>query len=184
MHARVDDSAAAGRPPIVMVHGLGVSSRYLQPTALLLARELHVHAVDLPGFGLSSKPDLALDVSQLAEALADWLTPERIEPAVVVANSFGCQVAAELAVRWPERVRGLILLAPTVDPQARSARRHAARWLVTMPFEPPSLACVVARDTRSTTGATHAQLRGARPDSRADPRLRPGVKAREKPRFL
>lgn len=148
MHARLSTSSGTGRPPVVLVHGLGVSSRYMVPTAEALALQLRVFAVDLPGFGLSSKPDRVLDVPQLARALAAWLTAERLERAVVVANSFGCQVAAELAVTSPDLVEGVVMLAPTVDPQARSFARQAARWMMTVPFEPPSLQRVIVRDYR------------------------------------
>lgn len=130
----------------MLVHGLGVSSRYMAPTAQLLADELPVYAVDLPGFGLSSKPDRALDVPDLAAALAAWLTEMELERSVVVANSFGCQVAAELAVTRPELADGLVLLAPTVDPDARSKARHALRWLLTVPWERSSLQRVIVRD--------------------------------------
>ena len=42
--------------PIVLVHGLAVSHRYLMPTAALLARRHPVGVPDLPGFGLSGDP--------------------------------------------------------------------------------------------------------------------------------
>jgi len=61
-----------GRPPVVLVHGLGLSGRYMLPVAERLARHnLQVYLPDLPGFGDSDKPDAALDVSRLADALAD-----------------------------------------------------------------------------------------------------------------
>jgi pimeloyl-ACP methyl ester carboxylesterase len=41
----------------------------------------------------------------------------------VLGNSFGCQVAVELAVRHPHRVGGLVLVGPTIDPAARTAIR-------------------------------------------------------------
>lgn len=148
VHARVSIARGTGRPPVVLVPGLGVSSRYMAPTAEVLARDLRVFAIDLPGFGLSEKPDRVLGVPQLARALAGWLETERLEPAVVIANSFGCQVVAELALASPGLVDRVVFLAPTVDPDARSAPRQAARWMLTVPFEPPSLQPVVVRDYR------------------------------------
>ena len=57
-------------------------------------------------------------------------------------------MAAELAATRPELTGGLVLLAPTVDPGARSKARHALRWLLTVPFERPSLQRVILRDYR------------------------------------
>lgn len=148
MHARASTSASGGGPPIVLVHGLGVSSRYMVPAAELLAEDFDVHAVDLPGFGLSFKPARALDVRDLARALAAWLAETALAGPVLLANSFGCQVAAELAAERPELVDRLVLLAPTVDAQARSTGRQALRWLLTVPWERLALQRVVARDYR------------------------------------
>ncbi len=55
--ARVSEQNQRGNlPPVVLVHGLGVSSRYMVPLASNLARSFSVYAPDLPGFGLNSKP--------------------------------------------------------------------------------------------------------------------------------
>ena len=48
---------------------------------------------------------------------------------VVLGNSSGCQVAVDLAVRYPNCICGLILVDPTVDPAARTASRQILRWL-------------------------------------------------------
>jgi pimeloyl-ACP methyl ester carboxylesterase len=57
IHARVSANAStASAPAIVMVHGIGVSSKYLWPTAQLLAANYRVYAPDLPGSGGSAKP--------------------------------------------------------------------------------------------------------------------------------
>jgi len=49
-----------------------MSSRYMVPLALELARDSAVYAPDLPGFGRSSKPPKVLDMVELADALAAW----------------------------------------------------------------------------------------------------------------
>ena len=50
--------------PIILVHGLGVSSRYMRPLAELLAAERSVYMIDLPGFGRSEKPRRALNIAE------------------------------------------------------------------------------------------------------------------------
>lgn len=70
IHARVSPHFVVGRTPLVFVHGLGVSVRYLEPTMSLLVAEHHVAGLDLPGFGRSGTPPEALDTRGLASALA------------------------------------------------------------------------------------------------------------------
>ena len=97
MHARVGAQAPLHDRPVVLVHGLVISSRYMVPTAVRLAPLCRIYAVDLPGYGLSEKPHTILGLTQLANALAEWLDLERIPKSSFVANSFGCQVLAEFA---------------------------------------------------------------------------------------
>jgi pimeloyl-ACP methyl ester carboxylesterase len=109
-----------GRLPVVLVHGLVISSRYMEPLAAILGRDFRVLAPDLPGFGESGKPRHILDVDELADALALWLKASGIVSAAFIGNSFGCQVLAALALRHPAVVDRLVLQGPTVDPQARN----------------------------------------------------------------
>jgi pimeloyl-ACP methyl ester carboxylesterase len=109
-----------GRLPVVLVHGLVISSRYMEPLAAILGRDFRVLAPDLPGFGESGKPRHILDVDELADALALWLKASGIVSAAFIGNSFGCQVLAALALRHPAVVDRLVLQGPTVDPAARN----------------------------------------------------------------
>lgn len=113
--------------PIVMVHGLGMSHRYMMPTLKRLALHAPVYALDLPGFGRSEKPPRTLDVSELAHALATWLDVNEIRGSILLGNSFGCQVIVELILRRPEIASALVLVAPTVDPQARTVSGQLIR---------------------------------------------------------
>ena len=65
---------------------------------------------------------------------------------VVLGNSFGCQVAVELAVRHPEHVRGLVLVGPTMDPAARTTSRQILRWLRDTAREDPLQLPILLRD--------------------------------------
>lgn len=134
----------AGASPLVLLHGLGVSSRYLVPVAELLAEVRLVHAPDFPGFGRSDPPERLLDIPGLADALSAWLDAAGIERTPLLANSLGCQVAVELAVREPARVESLVLVGPIVDPSARTLSRQALRLLATTPHERLSLVPLVA----------------------------------------
>jgi pimeloyl-ACP methyl ester carboxylesterase len=122
----------AGGPPLVMLHGLGVSGRYFLPLARRLARDFSVHIPELPGHGDSSRPAHALDVRTLADVLESWLEAAGVpDGAIVVANSMGCQVTAALAVLRPVRARALVFIGPTLDPDNRNLARLAARFVGT-----------------------------------------------------
>jgi pimeloyl-ACP methyl ester carboxylesterase len=59
--------------------------------------------------------------------------------AALVGNSIGCQVIADLAVRYPARVARAVLQGPTMDPKGRSFSRQVGRFLLDVPREPLSL---------------------------------------------
>jgi pimeloyl-ACP methyl ester carboxylesterase len=146
MHARVSEGRTAGGPPVVLVHGLVVSGRYMVPLLEELARSHTVYAPDLPGFGRSEGPARALDVAGLADALATWMRAAGLSGAALVGNSMGCQVIAELVLRHPDLVEKVVLQGPTMDPGASSAPRQMWRLLADTTREPPSLVAIEGLD--------------------------------------
>ncbi len=147
MYARVSvDRAPAGSPAVVLVHGLVVSSRYMIPTAQKLAPHHKVYVPDLPGFGRSEKLPSVLGLAGLSDSLAAWIETVGLESAVLVGNSVGCQVIADLALRHPERVERVVLQGPTMDPEARTTLRQAARLALDGTREPPSLLPIMLLD--------------------------------------
>lgn len=151
-------------PPVVCVHGAGVSSREFQPFVDAPGMRHDTWSVDLPGFGASRGPRRPLGLPELADALAHWLTACGLDRAVLLGGSFGCQVAVEAALRHPERVAGLVLVGPTVDPAARSFARQLLRWIRNSPHERPSMAPLNLADyrdagVRHVIGAFVASLR-------------------------
>jgi pimeloyl-ACP methyl ester carboxylesterase len=104
--------------PIIMIHGALASRRYLLPTARLLMKHMPVYVLDLPGHGASSKPIHALSVEEQAKVLSKWLDANKLKKVHVFANSYGCQIAAQLACDRPDVMAKLILTGSTVDPAA------------------------------------------------------------------
>jgi 2-hydroxy-6-oxonona-2,4-dienedioate hydrolase len=137
--------AGAGAP-VVCVHGIGVTSRYFEPLADVLAADRRVLVPDLPGWGRSPRPPHTLNLQELADALAGFLDAEGLTRVPLVANSLGCQIAVELAVRHPERVSALVLVGPTVDPGLRTFALQARSFLLDSIREPVSLWWIIARD--------------------------------------
>ena len=142
MHARVLGKGA----PIVLLHGFGVSGTYMLPLAQALASSFTVFVPDLPGYGRSQRPPAPLGISELADALAGWLDAAALERPAFVANSMGCQVVTQLAVRRPERVGPLVLIGPTVDPAAACGATQLLAWLRETTMEPAALVALAARD--------------------------------------
>jgi pimeloyl-ACP methyl ester carboxylesterase len=146
IHARVATLPGAACLPVVLVHGLGVSSRYFVPTALSLAPSYHVYAPDLPGFGRSDKPPWVLDLPELADILAAWMETVGLERAALIGNSMGCQTVANLAIRHPERIERAVLVGPSMDRRGRNGLEQFRRALADLPREPASQWLTVARD--------------------------------------
>jgi 2-hydroxy-6-oxonona-2,4-dienedioate hydrolase len=134
------------RLPIVLVHGLSVSSLYLVPTAEKLAPDYSVYLPDFPGFGNSDKPKYILNLSELAGTLAQWMDHFSLDQAILLGNSMGCQIIAEFALRNPGRVSKAILVGPTTDPKRRTLIHHMILLLVAGFIEPPRYIPVVIKD--------------------------------------
>ncbi|MEU4477694.1 alpha/beta hydrolase [Micromonospora sp. NPDC023966] len=145
-HTRRSADPGGDGPPVVLVHGLAVSHRYLTPLALALSATHPVYVPDLPGFGLTERPGTAYDVPRQAAFLAEWLAAYRLGPVCLLGHSFGAEVAAALAARRPDLVRALVLAGPTSDPAARSRRGQFGRWLVDTLWEAKWQAPILLRD--------------------------------------
>jgi pimeloyl-ACP methyl ester carboxylesterase len=142
------DADTSNKPVILFIHGLVVSCRYLLPTARELSHDYVVYVPDFPGYGWSSKPrhGQALNIKELADVLAAWMDVMGIQQASLLGNSMGCQIIAQFALHYPERLERAILVGPTMDQKARTAYQEIGRWLLNAPFEPISLFPVVLLD--------------------------------------
>lgn len=134
------------RLPIVMIHGALVSHVYFMPTAAILAKSYPILVPDLPGHGESSKPNHALPVTKQARTLRRWLKKLGIEKAVIMANSYGCEIAVELALEFPEIVERLILVSPSADPHEPNLFRQFVRLVTDGFYEHPTMYLVLVRD--------------------------------------
>jgi 2-hydroxy-6-oxonona-2,4-dienedioate hydrolase len=146
---RIHTVAGGEGPPVVLVHGYGVSGTYMLPLAKVLVSSCSVLVPDLPGQGKSAPLYRGPSIAFLADVLGTCLDVAGVSSPVVVANSMGCQIATELAVRRPDHVRALVLVGPTVDPARRAARHQLFGLLRESAREPFSLVTLAARDNAS-----------------------------------
>jgi hypothetical protein len=89
MHVRTAGQPDA--PPIVLIHGLGVSSSYFVPFAERLATRFRVYFPNLPGHGYSASP---LGIAGLAKALLNWMDLAGIK------RGFWLDTRWALKLRW------------------------------------------------------------------------------------
>lgn len=121
----VTSSGRAGAPTFVLVHGIGMSHRYLARLHGQLAASGTVHSIDLPGFGATPRPDETLAVEDQAAILGATLDTLGVASATVVGHSMGTQFAVELARRRPELTERIVLMGPVVDPRRRTVLQQA-----------------------------------------------------------
>jgi pimeloyl-ACP methyl ester carboxylesterase len=114
--ATISSLVAAGGPEhVICLHGLGASKVSFFETVAALAPDYTVHALDLPGFGTSSKPARApYNARWFARSVAGYMDAAGIERAHVIGNSMGGRIALELALEHPGRVGSVGLLAPAL----------------------------------------------------------------------
>jgi pimeloyl-ACP methyl ester carboxylesterase len=101
---------------VLLIHGLGAAkSSFFDLAANLADAGYRVHALDLPGFGGSSKPALApYSATWFATSVLGVMDQLGIERAHLVGNSMGGRVALEIGLREPDRVSAIAALSPAV----------------------------------------------------------------------
>jgi 3-oxoadipate enol-lactonase len=104
-------------PAVVLIQGLGLSSRFWFDVPELLAHDPHgprrVLAVDNRGTGRSDKPRALWRMATMADDVVAVLDHAGVDQAFLVGISMGGMIAQHCALRHPDRVRGLVLLATT-----------------------------------------------------------------------
>jgi pimeloyl-ACP methyl ester carboxylesterase len=113
--------------PVVLFHGTAAWSELWRHTSdALAAAGFHVIALDLPPFGFSDRPGSYTRQDQAAR-INDVLDALKAEPAIIVGHSFGAGAATELAMRYPDRARALVLVDAALG---LTAAPSDAPWVV------------------------------------------------------
>lgn len=96
--------------PVLFIHGLGSSGYMEWRFNLEFAAARHrVYAPDLPGFGRTEKPRARYGVAYFARFIDRYMEDRGLRSAAIVGASLGGRIALELALKYPKRVRRLVL---------------------------------------------------------------------------
>jgi pimeloyl-ACP methyl ester carboxylesterase len=114
--------------PVVLIHGWLGSWRYWVPTMQQFQSRFRVYALDLFGFGDSSKNPNRYSLEHQLSMLAEFTRELGVPKAAMIGHGLGALLAAEFAKRYPDRVPRLALVsAPLFDPGDLDKRAPAAR---------------------------------------------------------
>jgi poly(3-hydroxyoctanoate) depolymerase len=120
---RVQRRNIGNRYPLILINGIGAAIEMWQPFIDELDdRELV--CLDLPGCGLSPTPPLPMRLPRIAALITDVMDSLGLQRTDILGCSFGGVLALELARRFPERIRRLVLVSTT--PGTPGAAPHPA----------------------------------------------------------
>nr|XP_020441971.1 1-acylglycerol-3-phosphate O-acyltransferase ABHD5-like isoform X2 [Monopterus albus] len=140
-------SLPQSRPPLVLLHGFGGGVALWAQNLDSLSSTGPVYALDLLGFGRSSHPQFITDPEgaegQFLEALEEWREKVGLEEMVLLGHNLGGYLSAAYTLRYPHRVKHLLLVEPWGFPARPENPNHNSIpvWIRTMgavmsPFNP------------------------------------------------
>ncbi|MCB0376109.1 MAG: alpha/beta hydrolase, partial [Sinomicrobium sp.] len=135
---RIVSTGAAREHTVLFVHGAPGSGdafySYLKDSALLAKARLVTY--DRPGYGYSGFGDAMTSIEAQTRVLTEVINSQQLQNVILVGHSYGGPIAA-YAPLFTDRVRGVLMLAPAMDPghekyfwAGNLARWKLTRWLI------------------------------------------------------
>ncbi|MFC8041068.1 alpha/beta fold hydrolase [Paenarthrobacter sp. NPDC057355] len=118
-------SGPEGSPAYVLIHGIGVSHRYLARLHAVLAAGAPTYSLDLPGFAGTPRPERQLQVEDYGAFIAEALASRGVDSYILVGHSMGVQFAIEAALHRPANARHVVLMGPVVDSRHKNVMRQS-----------------------------------------------------------
>jgi pimeloyl-ACP methyl ester carboxylesterase len=125
--------------PVILIHGFGGSMWQWEQQQRALSQHFRVLTLDLPGAGLSDKPEIDYRPDQMLDFFVGFMDAVKIQQATLVGNSMGAGLAIGMALAHPTRVAKLVLIdglpqhvmEKLTSPSVRRALQTSApSWLV------------------------------------------------------
>lgn len=118
---KVECSAEEKGTPLVMLHGFGCGAAIFAPNLDELSQKRDVYAIDMLGFGLSSRASLSCDAKmaemQVVESIEKWRKEVKLEKFILLGHSLGGFVSSAYALSHSEHIKHLILEDPWGFPE-------------------------------------------------------------------
>lgn len=133
------------KTPLVLLHGLGAGVALWCLNLDSFAATRPVYAIDMLGFGRSSRPNFSSDSleaeKQMVKSIEEWRKEMKLNNFILLGHSMGGFLAASYAISYPDKVKHLILADPWGFPDAPTDYKHVPlliRGLAYMlkPFNP------------------------------------------------
>ena len=108
-----EEHGEANAEPLLLIMGFTMNAAAWAPQIPALAERYHVIAFDNRGAGRTTQPESAYTIPQMAADAAALLDHVGIKTAHIIGASMGGMIAQEFAIRYPRRVRSLVLACTT-----------------------------------------------------------------------
>jgi len=104
--------AGSGEQTLILIHGLGSNAKGYVRVIPALSENYRVIALDLPGYGKSSKGYYDYSMEFYADIVLRFMDELGLDQAVLVGHSMGGQIAMTAGLKYPRRISRLVLLSP------------------------------------------------------------------------
>ncbi len=127
------------KTPLVMIHGFGAGLPVFHKNFDHLHATRQLYALDLPGFARSTRISFSKDAEsvedEFVEAIEKWRKGVGLEKFILLGHSMGAFLSTAYSMRYPERVRHLILVDPwgfpirPTSPEESGNGRRVPMWV-------------------------------------------------------
>lgn len=122
----------SGDKTVIMIHGLGSYLRAWEQNIAEISQSARVIAIDLPGYGKSSKEPHSGMMTYYAGVINELVKELKLENVILAGHSMGGQISITASLLYPEMVKGLILVAPAGFEKFDKGQRQWFRDVMTL----------------------------------------------------